>query len=62
MQQLPYVKETVLKKRKQNEDWVVKNRERKAAKMQRGEYERKGAIKRPEEFWRSTTRSVTSCR
>jgi large subunit ribosomal protein L7e len=45
MQQLPYV-ETVLKKRKQNEDWAVKNRERKAAKMQRGEYERKGAIKR----------------
>jgi large subunit ribosomal protein L7e len=50
MQQLPYVKETVLKKRKQNEDWAVKNRERKAAKRQRREYERKGTIKRPEEF------------
>ncbi|GJN15566.1 hypothetical protein PR202_gb02488 [Eleusine coracana subsp. coracana] len=50
MQQLPYVKETVLKKRKQNEDWAVRNRERKAAKRQRRIAERKGTIKRPEDF------------
>jgi large subunit ribosomal protein L7e len=50
MQALPYVKETVLKKRKQNEDWAVRNRERKAAKRQRRVNERKGTIKRPEEF------------
>lgn len=50
MQQLAYVKETVLKKRKQNEDWAVRNRERKAAKRQRLVDERKGTIKRPEEF------------
>ncbi|BAT06501.1 Os08g0542100, partial [Oryza sativa Japonica Group] len=51
-QQLPYVRETVLKKRKVNEDWAVKNRERKAAKRQRRRDDGKGAIKRPEDFVR----------
>ncbi|XP_062196380.1 large ribosomal subunit protein uL30y-like [Phragmites australis] len=51
-QQLPFVKETVLKKRKENEAWAVKNRERKAAKRQRRRDEGKGTIKRPEEFVR----------
>ncbi|KAF0909769.1 hypothetical protein E2562_000095 [Oryza meyeriana var. granulata] len=51
-QQLPYVRETVLKKRKVNEDWAIKNRERKAAKRQRRRDDGKGAIKRPEDFVR----------
>ncbi|XP_003574861.1 60S ribosomal protein L7-2 [Brachypodium distachyon] len=51
-QQLPFVRETVLKKRKVNEDWAIKNRERKAAKRQRRRDDGKGAIKRPEEFVR----------
>jgi hypothetical protein len=51
-QQLPFVKETVLKKRKVNEDWAIKNRERKAAKKQRRRNDAKGAIKRPEDFVR----------
>ncbi|XP_062192937.1 large ribosomal subunit protein uL30y-like [Phragmites australis] len=50
--QLPFVEETVLKKRKDNEDWAVRNRERKAAKRQRRRDDGKGAIKRPEEFVR----------
>jgi large subunit ribosomal protein L7e len=51
-QQLAFVKETVLKKRKVNEDWAIKNRERKAAKRQRRRNDAKGAIKRPEDFVR----------
>ncbi|KAG8087799.1 hypothetical protein GUJ93_ZPchr0010g8793 [Zizania palustris] len=52
-QQLPYVQETVLKKRKKvNENWAVKNQERKAAKGQRHRDDGKGAIKRPEDFFR----------
>uniref|UniRef100_A0ACD5YAT1 Uncharacterized protein n=1 Tax=Avena sativa TaxID=4498 RepID=A0ACD5YAT1_AVESA len=51
-QQLAFVRETVLKKRKVNEDWAIKNRERKAAKRQRRRNEAKGTIKRPEEFVR----------
>jgi large subunit ribosomal protein L7e len=51
-QQLDFVKETVLKKRKVNEDWAIKNRERKAAKRQRRRNDAKGAIKRPEDFVR----------
>lgn len=49
-QQLPFVRETVLKKRKDNEEWATKNRERKAAKRQRRRHDAKGAIKRPEDF------------
>ncbi|KAL6661912.1 hypothetical protein ACP70R_001296 [Stipagrostis hirtigluma subsp. patula] len=52
-QPLPYVEETVLKKRKQNEDWAVRNRERKDAKRMRLRGDGKGVtIKRPEEFVR----------
>ncbi|KAM0900470.1 hypothetical protein ACQ4PT_020605 [Festuca glaucescens] len=51
-QQLDFVRETVLKKRKVNEDWAIKNRERKAAKRQRRRNDAKGAIKRPEDFVR----------
>ncbi|XP_072973295.1 large ribosomal subunit protein uL30y-like [Typha angustifolia] len=47
---LPYVRETVLKKRKTNEDWAVKRRERLGARKNRGKENSKFAIKRPEEF------------
>lgn len=47
--QLNYVVETVLKKRKEKEDWAIKRRERLDAKKKRkGEY--KSTIKRPEQF------------
>nr|XP_020183308.1 60S ribosomal protein L7-1-like [Aegilops tauschii subsp. strangulata] len=49
-QQLPFVRETVLKKRKDNEEWATKNRERKAAKMQHRRHDAKCAIKHPEVF------------
>ncbi|KAF0895890.1 hypothetical protein E2562_017536 [Oryza meyeriana var. granulata] len=49
-QQLPYVRETVLKKRKVNKDWAVKNRERKAAKRQQRRRRDDGGIKRPEDY------------
>ncbi|KAJ1692311.1 hypothetical protein LUZ63_009009 [Rhynchospora breviuscula] len=47
--QLNYVVETVLKKRKQKEDWAIKRRERRDAKRKRKE-DFKSAIKRPEQF------------
>ncbi|XP_078152688.1 large ribosomal subunit protein uL30z-like [Carex rostrata] len=47
--ELNYVVETVLKKRKEKEDWAIKRRERLDAKKKRkGEY--KSTIKRPEQF------------
>lgn len=48
--QLGFVKESVLKKRKENVDWAVRNRERKAAKRQRIRDGNKVAVRRPEEF------------
>ncbi|KAL6900978.1 hypothetical protein ACP4OV_005654 [Aristida adscensionis] len=49
--QLPFVEETVLRKRKQNEDWAVKNRERKAARRRLLRLDDgKTAVRRPEEF------------
>lgn len=48
--QLPYVEETKLQKRKENEDWAVRNRERRAAKRQRIRDEHKAVVKRPEDF------------
>lgn len=47
--QLNYVVETVLKKRKAKEDWFIKRRERLDAKKKRKE-EHRSAIKRPEQF------------
>jgi len=49
-EELAFVKETVLKKRKENADWAVRNRERKAAKRLRIREENKAVVKRPEEF------------
>jgi len=49
-EELAFVKETVLKKRKENADWAVRNRERKAAKRLRIREENKVVVKRPEDF------------
>ncbi|CAD6264908.1 unnamed protein product [Miscanthus lutarioriparius] len=49
-QQLAFVEESKLKKRKENVDWAVRNRERKAAKRQRIRDEHKVIVKRPEDF------------
>jgi large subunit ribosomal protein L7e len=49
-EELAFVKETVLKKRKENADWALRNRERKAAKRQRIRAENKAIVKRPEDF------------
>ncbi|CAL5000836.1 unnamed protein product [Urochloa decumbens] len=48
--ELAFVKETVLKKRKENADWALRNRERKAEKRQRIRAENKVIVKRPEDF------------
>ncbi|WOL15381.1 hypothetical protein Cni_G24162 [Canna indica] len=48
-QPLNYVHETVLKKRKNNEEWAIKRRERLTARK-RSKESLKLAIKRPEEF------------
>jgi large subunit ribosomal protein L7e len=48
--QLAFVEESKLKKRKENVDWAVRNRERKAAKRQRIRDEHKVIVKRPEDF------------
>ncbi|CAL9765787.1 unnamed protein product [Musa acuminata subsp. burmannicoides] len=48
-QPLNYVQETVLKKRKNNEEWVIKKRER-LAERKKSKESLKPAIKRPEEF------------
>lgn len=48
--QLPYVEETVLKKRKNNEEWAIKRRERIEAQKQKNKDISKSAIKRPEQF------------
>ncbi|KAJ0972249.1 hypothetical protein J5N97_020208 [Dioscorea zingiberensis] len=47
---LNYVHETVLKKRKNNEEWAVKRRAQLAARKHRNEESLKLAIKRPEQF------------
>ncbi|KAH7685090.1 large subunit ribosomal protein L7e protein [Dioscorea alata] len=47
---LNFVHETVLKKRKNNEDWAIKRRGQLAAKKQRNQESLKLAIKRPEQF------------
>ncbi|XP_020102409.1 60S ribosomal protein L7-2-like [Ananas comosus] len=49
-QPLTYVHETVLKKRKNNEEWAVKRRQRLGARKQQKREDLKLAIKRPEEF------------
>jgi len=48
--QLAFVEESKLKKRKENVDWAVRNRERKAAKRERIRDEHKVIVKRPEDF------------
>lgn len=47
---LNYVHETVLRKRKANEEWVIKKRERVDARKRRYTENKKFAIKRPEQF------------
>lgn len=47
---LAYVEETVLKKRKNNEEWAIKRRERVAAQKKTNLERSKSAIKRPEQF------------
>lgn len=47
---LNYVHETVLKKRKANEEWAIKKRERVDARKRRYIENKKFAIKRPEQF------------
>lgn len=47
---LAFVHETVLKKRKTNEEWAIKRRERLDARKQRSKESLKLAIKRPEQF------------
>ncbi|KAI0500948.1 hypothetical protein KFK09_019166 [Dendrobium nobile] len=47
---LNYVHETVLRKRKVNEEWAIKKRERVDAKKRRYAENKKFAIKRPEQF------------
>jgi large subunit ribosomal protein L7e len=49
-EQLAFVQESKLQKRKENVDWAVRNRERKAAKRQRIRDEHKVVVKRPEDF------------
>jgi large subunit ribosomal protein L7e len=48
--QLAFVEESKLQKRKENVDWAVRNRERRAAKRQRIRDEHKVVVRRPEEF------------
>lgn len=50
MKPLNYVHEAVLKKRKANEEWVLKKRERVDARKRRYIENKKFAIKRPEQF------------
>ncbi|KAG0501733.1 hypothetical protein HPP92_001805 [Vanilla planifolia] len=47
---LNYVHETVLKKRKNNEQWAINRREQLAARKNRNKQNRQFAIKRPEDF------------
>ncbi|KAK1294302.1 60S ribosomal protein L7-2 [Acorus calamus] len=47
---LTYIPETVLKKRKNNEDWAVKRRERLAAQRLRSKEDKKLVFKRAEQF------------
>ncbi|KAJ6818905.1 60S ribosomal protein L7-1-like [Iris pallida] len=49
-QPLAYVQETVLKKRKNNDEWAIKRRERVEARKQRNKDDLKHAIKKPEQF------------
>lgn len=49
-QPLNYVHETVLKKRKNNDEWALKRRERLDAQKQKTKDKKKAAIKRPEQF------------
>lgn len=49
-QLLAYVHETVLKKRKNNEEWAIKRREQLEARKKRNKENLKLTIKRPEEF------------
>lgn len=48
--QLAFVEESKLQKRKENVDWAVRNRERRAAKRQRIRDEHKVTVRRPEDF------------
>lgn len=50
--QLPYVEETVLKKRKNNEEWAIKRRERIEAQKKKNKDISKSLTKRPEQFVR----------
>ncbi|ONK72395.1 uncharacterized protein A4U43_C04F18980 [Asparagus officinalis] len=47
---LDYVEETVLKKRKNNDQWAIKRREQIESRKQRNKDITKSAIKRPEQF------------
>ena len=49
-QPLAYVHETVLKRRKNNEEWAIKRREQLDARKKRKKEDLKLAIRRPEEF------------
>lgn len=49
-QPLAYIDETVLKKRKNNEEWAIKRRERIATQKKENKDRAKSAIKRPEQF------------
>lgn len=49
-QPLAYIDETVLKKRKNNEEWAIKRRERIATQKKANKDRAKSAIKRPEQF------------
>ncbi|XP_010917039.1 large ribosomal subunit protein uL30y [Elaeis guineensis] len=49
-QPLAYVHETVLKKRKNNEEWAIKRRDQLDARKKRKKEDLKLAIRRPEEF------------
>ena len=56
---LAYVQETVLKKRKNNEEWAVKRREKIEAQKKRNKDSAKAAIKRPEQFVQEYRDKVT---
>ncbi|KAJ4958162.1 hypothetical protein NE237_025273 [Protea cynaroides] len=47
---LPYIQETVLKKRKNNEEWAIKRREQLEQRKQRGKENQKLVFKRAEQY------------
>lgn len=56
--QLPHVKETVLKKRKNNDQWAINKRSRLERRRQQRINEVKNRIKKPDEFVRKFREKV----